>query len=328
MAHLIDMSNDRANMAYAGRVPWHGLGNQINPDDPIEKWQQESGLSFTIEKRPLVFGVNVNGRIEPRTVKNRFAHVRSDTQEDIGIGSDKFNLVQPSEIVEFYRDLLDGSGFQMETLGALNGGARLWGLAKYRDGLRFGDNDILKPYLLLATANDGSMSTVADFTSVRVVCNNTLTFAVGSNGGKASIRIPHSRKFNAEEVKSELGLINDRMSTFALDVDQLTQRKITRDDAIQYFVDLYAKKDEDGNITNMRTVKPTVEKLVNTYRNGPGAELDTSRDTLWGALNAVTNFIDFEMRAQSIDNRFASAQLGHGRDIKKKAFDNALALAA
>ena len=328
MAHLIDMSNNRANMAYVGKTPWHGLGQQINPDASIDEWRIAAGLDWHIQKRPIAYGVNVDGQIVPQTIADRFAHVRSDTQECLGIGSDKFKLMQPRDVLEFYRDLVDGSRFSIETAGALNNGARVWALARCNLDLTFGSRDVIKPYLLLATANDGSMSTVSDFTSVRVVCNNTLSLAVGSNGKQASIRVPHSRTFNADQVKSDLGLIDGHIETFANDAEKLIDAHISEKQVVEYFVNLYAKKDDSGEITNMRTLKPTVDKLVRNYRHGPGADLDTANGTLWGALNSVTNFIDFEMRAQSIDNRFASAQLGHGRDTKKRAFEMALDLAA
>lgn len=329
MSHQIDFSNGRANMAYSGKMPWHGLGHQIDAVAPLADWKTASGLDWYIQKRPLFYGVETeNGEREPMVIENKFAHVRSDTQACIGMGSDKFKLVQPAEVLEFYRDLLDGSNFRMETLGALNGGSKLWALAQYNATIQIGERDLIKPYLLLATANDGSMATVADFTSVRVVCNNTLTLAVGNNGQKANVRIPHTRTFDADQIKGELGLVDDRIETFAADADKLSQTRVNDEQMINYFVELYAKKDDKGNIENERSVKNTVKKLVPLYRNGPGADLETSHGTAWGLLNATTHFIDFQMRALNDNNRFASAQLGNGKALKQKAFDQALELAA
>lgn len=323
MAHLVD------TMAYHGRTPWHGLGQKIDANEDIDEWRIAAGLDWHIQKRPVFYAIkNGNGKCEPQVVKARFAHVRSDTQACLGIASNRFQLVQPEEIVEFYRDLLDNTDFRMETLGSLNGGAKLWALARYNDAINISGTDRVLPYLLLATANDGSMSTIGDFTSTRVVCNNTLSLAVGANGAKAAVRIPHSRCFDAAAVKAQLGLIDDRLSTFAADAQRLAQSHIHDRAVIQYFVDLYAKTDEKGNLTNETTVKKTVDKLVSLYRYGQGAELPSAHGTLWGALNAVTHFVDFDMRARNDNNRFASAQLGQGKEIKRKAFDAALALAA
>lgn len=329
MSHMIDMSNNRANMAYVGETPWHGLGAQIDADTSIDQWKVAAGLDWFIQKRPLSFGIqNDDGTRSLAVYPDRFAHVRSDTQEPIGMGSKRFQLVQPGDALEFYRDLVAGSRFTIETAGALKGGAQIWALARCNLDLTLGGRDVLKPYLLLATANDGTMSTVADFTTVRVVCNNTLTMAVGSNGAKASIKVPHSRKFDADAVRAELGLIDDRLETFASESDALTQAAISDEQAINYFIGLYAKTDDTGEVTNERNLKAITAKLMRLYRRGPGAELETANGTAWGAVNAVTNYVDFSTRARSDENRFSSGQFGNGANLKSKAFSSALDLIA
>lgn len=324
MSHDIDTTTGRPAIAYVGDLPWHGLGNQVNPDADVDTWKVQAGLDWHIEKRPLVYGVQTaNGRA-PQVYPNLFAHVRSDTQAPIGTGSDRFNILQPGDILEFYRDIVRDTEFKIDTAGALKGGARIWALAKWHGDIVLGGNDRLAPYLLLATANDGSMSTVADLTTVRVVCRNTLTAAVGSNGDKAAIRVPHSRKFNADDVRAQLGVADDRFASFARDADALTRDKISDDDAIEFFVNLIAKKDDDGIVQNERTVKNVTRELMQLYRNGPGAQLETARKTYWGAVNAVTHYADHQSRARSNENRFDSASFGAQLLTKQLAFNNAL----
>lgn len=47
MAHLVQ------NMAYVGAEPWHGLGNQLPPNQPIEVWQQQAGMDWQIKETPV-----------------------------------------------------------------------------------------------------------------------------------------------------------------------------------------------------------------------------------------------------------------------------------
>lgn len=329
MAHLIDMSNDRANMAYVGKTPWHGLGEKLDDDATIEQWKIAAGLNWSIEKRPIAYGVtNDTGVIVPRTIDDRFAHVRSDTQECIGMGSDRFNLIQPGDVLEFYRDLVADTSLKIETAGSLKNGAKIWALARYNRDLVLGDRDRLQLYLLLATANDGSMATIAKETTIRVVCNNTLSMSVGSNEGKQAIKVPHSRAFDADSVKAELGIFDSHVETFADDAERLTQSHIDDETAIQYFVNLIAKTDSDGKLENQRTVDSTVKKLLKLYRSGPGAELETARSTPWGLVNAVTRHVDFETRARNQENRFNAAQFGIGAQLKAQAFREAVKIAA
>lgn len=329
MSHQIDESNGRDNMAYTGKTPWHGLGQQLNPDSTLDEWKIAAGLDWHIQKRPIMFGArDAEGNMVPKVIKNRFAHVRSDTQEEIGIGSDRFQLMQPGDTLEFYRDLVEGSRFTIETAGSLNGGSKIWALAKCNLDLTISGNDHMKSYVLLATANDGTMSTTAGFNSVRVVCNNTLTMAVGSNEGKAAIKVPHSRQFDANQVKSELGLIDERLEAFANDADTLARAHISDEQVIKYFIGLYAKVDDKDNVSNEKTLNRVTSKLLALYRSGPGAGLESARGTMWGAVNAVTNHVDFSTRARSDENRFNSGQFGTGALLKATAFNKALKIAA
>lgn len=329
MSHMIDTSNDRNNMAYIGRVPWHGLGQQMEEDATIDDWRIAAGLNWEIQARPVFHGIlDANGKKKAQEIEGRKALVRSDTQACLSIMSDRYRIVQPEEILEFYRELVEGSRFSIETAGSLKGGAKIWALARGNLDLRVAGQDLIKPYLLLATAADGSMSTVSDFTTVRVCCNNTMTMAVGSNGGKASIRIPHSRKFDAGAVKEELGLVDERFETFAEDVDVLADIKMSTADAIKFFVSQYAKTDEDDIVQNERHVQRVVSRLTDLYRTGPGADLRSAKGTAWGAVNAITRFEDFEGGARTDSNRFNSAQFGSAANRKVKAFNSALKLAA
>lgn len=335
MAHLIDMTNDRANMAYVGETPWHGLGEKMNDYATLDEWRRAAGLDWTIEIAPVCFRPkNTNGdhttpQFKAQQVENRVALYRSDSHEFLSIMSgNRYNIVQPSEILEFYRDLVDGSRFSIETAGSLKGGAKIWALARGNLDMRVMGNDVIKPYLLLATACDGSMSTVASFTSVRVVCNNTLSMSVGNNGRNADIRVPHSRQFDAGAVREELGLIDTQFETFGSDVDALAATRVDDETAIKYFIGLYAKTDENGNVTNDKSLAAVTSKLMDTYRRGPGADLPSAKGTAWGLVNAVTRYQDFTARARSTENRFVANQFGPGANLKATAFETALALAA
>jgi len=47
MAHLVQ------TMAYANAEPWHGLGNGLQPKQPLEVWQQQAGMDWQINETLL-----------------------------------------------------------------------------------------------------------------------------------------------------------------------------------------------------------------------------------------------------------------------------------
>lgn len=105
---------------------------------------------------------------------------RSDTKAPLSVVSQRFQVVQPSEILDFYRDLTEVSGFDLnQTAGVLKGGRKIWALARTGQSSTLKGNDVNNADVLLATAYDGTLATTAQFMSIRVVCNNTLAVALG-----------------------------------------------------------------------------------------------------------------------------------------------------
>ncbi len=130
---------------------------------------------------------------------------RSDTRATLSVVGNRFKVVQPEEILEFYRDLTEVSGFELETAGVLKGGRKMWALARTGQSGVLKGNDQTNAYLLLATSCDGTMATTAQFTSIRVVCNNTPAVALKGSTANA-VKVKHNTAFDANLVKKQLGI--------------------------------------------------------------------------------------------------------------------------
>ena len=204
MAHLIDQTAGVNAIAYVGDTPWHGLGQPMREGQTLEEWRTRAGLGWEARMTPALFSTGTDegdGIVEAPETRVLF---RSDTKAMLGVVSPRYRIVQPVDIVEFYRDLTERHGFRMETLGAIRQGKVVWALARTGDAMTIGGIDRVDGYLLLSTSFDGSMATTGRFTTVRVVCNNTLTAA--NAGAKAGVSIPHSAFFNADAAKVKLGV--------------------------------------------------------------------------------------------------------------------------
>src|SRR3990167_6406017 len=123
MSHMIDMSNDRANIAFIGEKPWHGLGQELTPGADIAIWQREAGLAWVANKTPVRYE---NGELHAFAGKNVL--FRSDTGAPLSIVSDDYHEVQPADIMGFFSRLAEIGGFNLETAGCLSGGKRIWAL--------------------------------------------------------------------------------------------------------------------------------------------------------------------------------------------------------
>lgn len=320
------MAHELQTMAYTNSEPWHGLGNKLPINQPIEVWQHEAGMNWQIREAPVLFNTNqdegslLNLRSNPETK----VLYRSDSLEPLSVVSKRYQTVQPKEVLEFYRDLVAVGGFELETAGVLKGGRKLWALAKTGQSTMLKGGDKVNAYLLLATSCDGTLATTAQFTSIRVVCNNTLQLAVADR--KGSVRVPHSTKFDPVQVKQELGLGLSAWERFNESIKQLAERKVNRFKTMNYLVEVL------GDPALPLNEQPNQKAIQNVYSlfsgAGKGADMVSANGTAWGLLNGITEHVDSHRRAMSQDHRLDSAWFGIGAQIKAKAFESAMALAA
>ena len=333
MAHELDISNNKANMAYVGETPWHGMGQLLTEDADIETWRVQVGLNFEVVPTAVQYETDLKQTL---VMADRKLLYRSDTKAALSVVSSKFKIVQPGEMLEFYRDLVATAGFKLETAGSLFGGRKFWALARCGESLRLMGQDEIKPYLLLASACDGSMATCAHFTTVRVVCNNTLRMAIGSLGQKAQVRVPHSAVFDAETVKADLGVVEDLWGEFATSATKLAKLKAHRDDAID-LVAAALKKEWHTEIGQQMTQDEMLvesQPLARIIRlfdgEGMGAVFKSSKGTAWGLLNAMTQFYDHEAGSKTGDRSrtFERAHLTDRAIFKQKFAGELLKFAA
>ncbi|MEN8400626.1 DUF932 domain-containing protein [Acinetobacter towneri] len=342
MAHQVEQ------MAYVGDTPWHGLGNQLTQNQPIEVWAKQAGMDWRIESSDVSYmAQNARGQSIIMPYEEQRVLYRSDTHAPLSVVSQRYQEVQPMEILEFYRDLTEQSGFELETAGVLKGGKKFWALARTGQSTALKGKDVSNGYILLATACDGTLATTAQFTNIRVVCNNTLAIALrGQSSSAGVVKVPHSTKFDADKVKQQLGISVRAWDEHMYEMKQLTQRKVTQGEAAAYFDAVFNNTnmsviDQEENIIqfyrNIATPNPAKEKSEPNGRamnkvmdmfngQGRGAELSSAKDTAYGLLCSITEFADHERRAMSTDHRLDSAWFGTGAALKQRGLEQALRL--
>lgn len=319
MAHLVE------TMAYAGTTPWHGLGNALVSGQPIDVWTRQAGMEWEIREAPVSFMTDSDDRFStPLPFPEHKVLYRSDTHAPLSVVSQRFKVVQPRDILEFYRDLTELSGFELETAGILKGGRKIWALARTGQSVALRGNDVTKGYVLLATACDGTLATTAQFTSVRVVCNNTLAIALNGNAG--AVKVPHSTTFDSQAVKQQLGIAVSTWDAFMYRMKALSEQPVTSNDAVSYFSRLLVSPDKTASSEASGRSISQVMALFEGHAKG--AELAAAKGTAYGLLNAVTAYVDHERRARSGDHRIDSAWFGRGARLKQRALDQALLLIA
>jgi len=315
MAHQITVTKGKAEMAYVGEKPWHGLGQELKAGADINTWKKEAGMDWTIKSSPVTYGPGLQ-------FDGYQALYRSDTDDALSIVSSNYKVVQPAEVLEFFRDLVGANGFELTTAGTLFGGKRFWALASIgKEACIVGKNrDKVGGYLLLSSSCDGTLATTARFTSVRVVCNNTLTLA---NKDKAEVVIRHRSDFDPSAVKNQLGVARDLFADFMKEMRSLAAVKLDRAYASEFVATLLK---DTKTIYKEEAEKSRQHQTIMNLYDGSGMGADMAGQTAWGLLNSVTEFVDHHARAKTDSARLASAWFGRGDDLKTTAAERLLEL--
>jgi len=314
MSHDIERINGINEIAYIGQTPWHGLGQRLTEDAPIHVWQQEAGLNWQANVSPVAFQPTADSDFV--VMKNKFVIYRNDTHAPLGVVTDRYNIHQPDQILDFFNTLVESAGFKLEVAGALRGGKRIWALANVnKEACVLGD-DAVRWYLLLSTSFDGSAATIGQFTSVRVVCNNTLSMADNENA-PSRVSLTHGSTFDPSAMRNRLGIV---VSGFEGMMDRY--RYMARQDVGTAYVEKFLKTlfpreriGADGQLKNSRGYNKVMEIFES---RGIGFELRGVRNTRWGLLNAVTQYVDHE-RGHNADTRLNNAWFGQGNRMKTDA---------
>lgn len=324
MAHQIYINSSNTASYASTQREWHGLGQLMPAGQSIEQWQAAAGMDYEVQRGYVRYATERGQLAEAmKVVQDKVVLFRSDTKDALGVVSDSYKVVQPREVLEFFRNWADAGGMTIESAGVLFGGKRYFATAKLGEGVCVdGYSDKVVPYALLSTSADGSLATEARWTTVRVVCNNTLSMA---REKQAAVRVTHRSEFKPDDVRSVLEDANEEFKAFMEMSRQLAAIKVARPLAESLCVELFRTGTKDADAIKESRGFIRVMELFNGAARGAG--LETAQETAWGWLNAVTEYADHHIRAHSEENRTASALWGQGDALKNKAVGLALAAA-
>lgn len=311
MAHLVE------NMMYneTNGKPWHELGEPVSGLGTAKDVMKHAGLNWEVQKHPL----QTEGGIH---VPDRFAMVRESDQSVLGTVGDRYQPLQNKDAFEFFDPIVDRDEAIYETAGSLRGGRQVWLLAKMPDHIRVGKgDDTIEKYVMLTNSHDGSKPVVAKITPVRVVCNNTLSWALKGSGSEVRIRHTMSMRSQLQEAHKTLNVVNKIYSQLEETYNAMLGTKVSTDDMDHYFNHVFNNgKDEVASRT-----ENTIDEVKRLLEEGAGVDMPEIRGTLWHAYNAVTEYVDFYKGYRTGTDVTHAVTFGSGASRKENAFKQAVA---
>lgn len=315
MAHNIEMVDGKAQMAYVGETPWHGLGTAVPPDLTPEQMLDAAGLNWEVEK------IKAYAKVGGKSIDvGRSALVRKSDNKILDIVSNDWNPVQNTEAFEFFNDFIAEGDMEMHTAGSLADGQIVWALAKVKDGFDLFGGDEVESYLHFTNFHKYGFSTDVRFTPIRVVCNNTLTLSLNTKVERF-VKISHRREFNGDNVKLMLGIAQEKLAKYKEMASFLGTKRYTNENMVDYFKRVFPVS---GGPDAKKELSKNAKVALSVVDTQPGA--DFARGSFWQLFNTVTYTADHLM-GRTQDSRLTSAWYGNGRNMKTKALETAIEMA-
>jgi phage/plasmid-like protein (TIGR03299 family) len=261
-------------------APWHGLGVRVMEAPTSEDALHLAGLDWNVEQTEsfiMVNGVNVpTGNI---------VNYRDTDNKILGTVSTRYKPVQNREAFEFTDELIGTGDVRYDTAGSLDGGRIVWLLAQMPETSILGDT--VEPYLLFANSHDGSSAVRCTVTNVRVVCQNTLNFAL--EGAKRSFSFMHKGDIKSKLEEARKTIQNANLYNEALnhEAERLATKRFSREQ-VQALMDTLFPIDKDDyskiQLEHLERMRSNFIKMMNAD------DLQNFKGTGWGLLNAASDY--------------------------------------
>lgn len=320
MAHLIDNSKGFNAFVSFAAPAWHGLGTILNSPVSTLDALQQGGLDYSVLKLPNIHCLP-NG--EEMISEDSFFTVRTDVNKVLGsrVGKD-YTVMQNIEALNIVDEILQAGTATIETAGAIDEGKKVFICLKVNRDIIVGSNDTVKQYVLIANSHDGSLAITAMPTNVRVVCNNTLSAALGQKS-KDKIKIRHTVNADSRlnEAMRVIKLLGENTAANEDNYNTMANTVISKEQMFNYFGNVFCTPEEikelqKGNKNVISSRKANILNEVLNFANrgqGQSIAMKGSDFTMWSAYNAVTGYVT-RKKYSSASDRANSMLFGSAAD--------------
>ena len=362
MAHNLEIVGGVASFVENGKKEraWHQLGQVFDGPMTVVEALQLSHADYKVELHP-VFAMSptiadhlswgnynqelLQDEILDCIVPNKKVTMRMDTMKPLGIVSDSYGIVQNEDAFKFLDTLVTGqltdSGHApvIETAGVLGHGERVFITAKFPEQIILDNktDDRVEMYVVFTTSHDGTGAVNCMVTPTRVVCNNTLNFAMNHNAGKLSLRhtsgimsrLDLANKENAEFAYKALNMYQIYKKSLEQSFEHLKNIRISEKELDDILAKVLLSEpnlkiyQETGNINHgdISTFgKNVFNKAKETVYGGIGQDLGETGTGMW-LVNGLTSYYQNEVNYKSDEYKFDSIQQGQASRKIQMAYD-------
>lgn len=340
---------------------WHGLGQVVNEPMFVSDAIKLCHADYNVKLQPIValndriVSLMENGGMIDASellsliVPNKKATMRTDLDKALGITSDTYGIVQNIDAFKFVDMLCSGLEADrtekptIECCGVLGNGERVFITCKMPQDIIINPrtDDRIETYVVFTTSHDGSGAVRCMVTNVRVVCQNTLNYAMRHNSGRISFR--HSSKVmsridllnkeNAEFAYKTLGLWREYESSFKESLEHLRNIKVSERDLDNIIAEITLADDAKKVFLETRNIfhediatrgRNIFIGMKESLENGIGQDILESGNGLW-AINGITTYYQNVANFKNDEVKFDNVTDGNVYKKVQKAYDMLIA---
>jgi len=328
------------NRAVFGRntPAWHQIGTVVEGAMTFEEVIKLGGLDYVVSKRQSYYKDSV-ASVDSECLEEGDAFVEAEDSfvtvaewpdkaaTVLGMVGKQYEVLQNVDAFKFFQPLIDSGEAVFDAAGVLGRGERVWVLAKIPDmKMAVGKDDEVELYALYTNSHDGSAAVDCAATPIRVVCQNTLSWALTKGGNRAHHRIRHTPSMGVklEEASRVMGLVRKGYQEVADVFTAMGTKKLNKEARGAYILDVLGIDTEKEVSTRNKNILQEVSQL---FQTDPLAD----KDMLWASYNALTAYVDHKRTTRETAKANGSAKLksiwfGSGAQMKTRAFTKAVKL--
>lgn len=197
------MAHNIGQMFYYGEMPWHKLGTKLDNPATLTESLKAGGLDWTVSMMPLVLASEHESDAPQRQAIVRDDALPGHPGRVLGVVHPNFKVLQNRDGALLFDSLFGKGEAVYHTGGYLKKGEVIWLMAKLPEGFVLPGEDKLDTYLLFSNSHDGTLPIDIRLTTVRVVCNNTLTLALRKKDQAHVFRRGHSGSYEVIKAEAE-----------------------------------------------------------------------------------------------------------------------------
>lgn len=335
MAHLINFDERKGTYSFASNAEkaWHGLGQVVDKAMTASEAIELANLDYEVGKTTIHAKIQSPDSQDMtlwQPFEDKFATFRKDTSEPLGIVGSRYEIVQNKDAFAFFDAIVDSGEAIFETAGALGKGERIFVTAKLPSDLLVKGEECNK-YIILTNSHDGTSSIVAGFTTIRVVCNNTLQAAMKGLTNKVYIEHRTGAKERLSEAYKVMGIASKYMTEVDEIFNIMAKTQISDINLQKYITDVMTpeykslKSEEEQEKLSTR-FKNQVISIYDFALSHPTQQTEATRGTLWGAYNAISGYYNYIQKYKNDEQKFTSQMFGNANNKIQKAFQKAVEL--